>query len=133
MAGYGNYLHRKRPDSKTIPVFYHGCFMLHDGMIHRVYIHIVDPQKCPQAVDMVQVIMGYQHPHKLVVMLFDKVEDSLVHNARINDDRLLRRRLPGISISAQDITIAETEITVMKKELHLYLFAVLKDGFRRIG
>ncbi|GHV81393.1 hypothetical protein AGMMS49944_31840 [Spirochaetia bacterium] len=54
--------------------------------------------------DMVQVIVGYQYPDKFVVMLFNKVKDTLVHNARIDD----------VDIYAVNHTIMEHKTTMVK-------------------
>jgi hypothetical protein len=83
-------------------------------MVHRVNIRVVYPFKGTQSVDMIQMFVGKQNPQELVFVLFNKIQNRLIHIAGIDNYRFPGGSRAGI-VGTQDITVAESKTAVMKK------------------
>jgi hypothetical protein len=64
--------------------------------------------------DMVQMFMGKQNPQELVFAFLNKIQNRLIHITGIDNYRFPWGFRINI-VRAQDITIAESKTTVMKK------------------
>jgi hypothetical protein len=107
----------KGPDSDKVAVPYHVGFMFPDNVVYRVDIRTVNPLKGPQPVNMVRVIVSYQHAAQIIIVVFDELQHLFVHLAGIDDHRFPDSVFFG-NLGPQDIAIAETEAAVMTEKFH---------------